>query len=92
MDFLYQALSAAALILSVFGNILINKQKRIGYVVWIISNASWIIVNIVGVETNWFQTIMFAVFIALNIHGIMSWRKMGKQEVSLDPANSETEK
>ena len=68
-------LSALAMILAIAGNLFINKRKRIGYVVWIVSNSCWVIVNLIGIETNWFQTIMFVTFTGLNVHGFISWKR-----------------
>lgn len=77
---LYNILSATALMLSIVGNLLINNKIRFGYVIWITSNTSWIIVNLLSPETNWFQTAMFAIFIALNVHGLFKWRLLSKNK------------
>lgn len=72
---MYQFMSATALVLSLGGNVLINSKKRIGFSVWVVSNLCWIVVNIIAVQTNWFQIFMFAVYIGLNIQGFISWKK-----------------
>lgn len=75
---LLHVLSVLSLILSLAGNILVNYKKRYGFVVWIASNISWIVVNLVG-ETNWPQVVMFVVYAGLNVQGFILWsRKKGK--------------
>jgi len=63
------------LILSIAGNLLVNYKKKMGFIIWVISNSCWIIVNLISVQINWFQIIMFAVFIGLNIHGLINWKR-----------------
>ena len=55
-----------ALILSVLGNILITGKKKVGFIVWIISNCIWIYTNIQKGD-NLQQNIMFGLYILLNI-------------------------
>ena len=71
---LVNILSAFALIFSLSGNILINYKKKIGFIVWIISNILWIAVNLAG-EPNWCQIAMFIVYMALNVQGWLAWNK-----------------
>lgn len=66
--------SFVALVLSLAGNALINFRKRIGFFVWIASNVVWIAVNLMGIP-NWSQIAMFLVYVALNIHGWITWGK-----------------
>ena len=75
LPIIYQVLSAMALILSVGGNILINLKKKLGFVVWMISNSIWVAVNLISIQINWFQITMFVVFIGLNLHGLINWKK-----------------
>lgn len=72
------ALSILALVCSLGGNILVNYKKRIGFIVWLISNILWIAVNLLN-ETNWCQIIMFVVYMCLNIQGFIYWGKKNKQ-------------
>jgi len=71
---IYQLLSILALIFSLGGNILINFKKRMGFIVWIVSNTIWIAVNFISVQINWSQIIMFTVYIGLSIHGYINWK------------------
>lgn len=71
---LLHVLSVLSLILSLAGNILVNYKKRYGFVVWIASNISWIVVNLVG-YTNWPQIIMYVVYAALNVQGFILWSR-----------------
>ena len=68
-------MSFVALVLSLTGNALINFRKRIGFFVWILSNVAWIAVNMMGTP-NWSQIVMFVVYVALNVHGWIAWRKV----------------
>lgn len=65
--------SLVALAFSLGGNVLINYQKRMGFMVWIISNLLWIAVNLLGTP-NWSQIAMFIVYIALNVQGMLKWK------------------
>ena len=51
-------LSIAALVSSLSGNALVNYKRRVGFIVWIVSNILWILVNLLG-DTNWCQVLMF---------------------------------
>jgi nicotinamide riboside transporter PnuC len=66
--------SAAALVLAVTGNLLVNFKKRFGFIIWILSNIAWIVVNIIG-PTNISQIIMYVIYMGLNIHGFIYWKK-----------------
>ena len=70
-------ISWLALAFSLFGNVLIAQQKRSGFTVWIVSNALWIIVNIVGTP-NIPQILMYIVYSATNIYGFMNWKQTAK--------------
>lgn len=70
---LLNVISVLALVLSLGGNLLINLQKKMGFVVWAISNVLWIVVNLLG-KPNVSQIIMFVVYIGFNIHGLVLWR------------------
>ena len=72
---MYQILSILALIFSLSGNILINFKKRMGFLVWIVSNVIWIVVNLISIQVNWSQVIMFFVYILLSVHGFINWKK-----------------
>lgn len=65
-------LSVIALCLSLGGNILINKQKKCGFVVWIMSNIAWIIVNLLG-NPNYPQILMYCAYAVLNVLGWRTW-------------------
>lgn len=71
---MYDILSVIALVLSLTGNILINYKKRIGYIVWILSNVAWIAVNVTG-QFNVPMVIMYVVYVALNIQGFALWSR-----------------
>ena len=70
-------LSVLALISSVSGNLLINFKKKIGFIIWIISNCLWILVNVLG-EPNYPQIVMFFAYAVLNLHGLITWSKEKK--------------
>ena len=66
-----------ALILSILGNILITGKKKVGFIVWIISNFIWIYTNIQKGD-NLQQNIMFGLYIVLNIIGYVNWNRKEK--------------
>ena len=66
--------SIAALVLSLLGNLLVNLQNRIGFVIWIISNVFWIVVNFLGTP-NYPQILMYLCYIILNTQGFLYWKK-----------------
>ncbi len=66
-----------ALILSVLGNILITGKKKVGFIVWTISNCIWIYTNIQKGD-NLQQNIMFSLYILLNIIGYINWNRKEK--------------
>ena len=66
-----------ALILSILGNILITGKKKVGFIVWIVSNCIWIYTNIQKGD-NLQQNIMFGLYILLNIIGYINWNREEK--------------
>lgn len=67
-------LSSIATILSILGNFLIIKKKKIGFISWIISNILWIIVNLISIP-NIPQIIMFLVYTVISIYGWIKWKQ-----------------
>ena len=67
-------LSLIATVGSITGNIFINHKRRVGFIIWSISNVLWILVNCIGV-TNYPQICMFGVYSLLNIQGCKKWSK-----------------
>ena len=55
-------------------DLLVNFKKRFGFIIWILSNIVWIVVNIIG-PTNISQIIMYVIYMGLNIHGFIYWKK-----------------
>ena len=74
MDSLLIIISTIALILSLTGNIMVNFKKRSGFIVWGISNIAWITVNLIG-PVNVPQIIMYLIYMGLNTHGFILWRR-----------------
>ena len=71
-------LSIIALIFSLVGNILVNFKKKLGFIIWTISNVFWIIVNFIG-DMNYPQVIMYLVYAGLNVQGYVNWSKKVKE-------------
>lgn len=67
-------LSIIALIFSLVGNILVNFKKKLGFIIWTISNVFWIVVNFIG-DMNYPQVIMYLVYAGLNVQGYINWSK-----------------
>ena len=70
-------LSIIALIFSLVGNILVNFKKKLGFIIWTISNVFWIIVNFMG-DVNYPQVIMYIIYAGLNVQGYVNWSKKVK--------------
>ena len=72
------ALSIIALIFSLVGNILVNFKKKLGFIIWTVSNVFWIVVNFIG-EMNYPQVVMYLVYVGLNVQGFVNWSKKVKE-------------
>ena len=68
------ALSIIALIFSLVGNILVNFKKKLGFIIWTVSNVFWIAVNFIG-DMNYPQVIMYLVYVGLNVQGYVNWSR-----------------
>ena len=75
MGGLVTTLSIFGLISTISGNILINHRQKIGFLVWIVGNILWILVNVFG-TFNIFMVIMYVLYAALNIDGWIKWSKI----------------
>lgn len=72
-------ISTIALIFALTGNILVNFRKKLGFVIWTLSNILWIAVNLLG-TLNIPQVIMYLVYITLNIQGFIVWSRKDKSQ------------
>ena len=59
---------------ALLGNVLVMFKKRIGWLIWLISNAFWIAVNFFG-EMNVPMVLMYVVYMVINIIGFIKWGK-----------------
>ena len=75
MGDLVTTLSIFGLISTISGNILINHRRKIGFLVWIVGNILWILVNVFG-TFNIFMVIMYVLYAALNVDGWIKWSKI----------------
>jgi nicotinamide riboside transporter PnuC len=60
-------------ILSVIGSVLNVRKNRLCFIFWLISNALWIIENII--THSYYQLPMWITYMAISIWGIIAWRK-----------------
>lgn len=67
-------ISVIATICSLYGNYLVIKKNKFGFVIWLISNILWILINFIGV-LNISQVIMFIIYGILNIYGWIKWKQ-----------------
>ena len=72
MNEMVTIVSVLALITSLSGNILVNYKRRIGFIIWSISNVFWIWVNFIS-TLNVSQVIMYLVYLLLNMQGFIVW-------------------
>ena len=67
-------ISAIATICSLYGNYLVIKKNKFGFVIWLISNILWVLINFIGV-LNISQVIMFVIYGVLNVYGWIKWKQ-----------------
>lgn len=67
-------ISAIATICSLYGNYLVIKKNKFGFVIWLISNILWILINFIGV-LNISQVIMFVIYGILNVYVWIKWKQ-----------------
>lgn len=72
---LLSVVSTVSLVLSLGGNVLLNFQKKSGYVVWTLGDIAWIVANLVSVEPNVQQIVMYTVYMVLNVCGFVQWSR-----------------
>jgi len=73
-------LSVISTIFALTGNLLVNFKMKIGFIIWCISNITWIIYNFVILpEPNWSMIFMYIVYFILNIMGFVLWSKKEKK-------------
>lgn len=66
-------LSIIATLLSITGNLLVNKKNRIGFIIWIFPNMFWIYIALNNI--NYSQAFLFLFYCVLNIDGFIKWGK-----------------
>ena len=59
--------------LSCLGNVFVVLEKRVGFIIWLISNFFWIYVDIE--KAIYSQIIMMVVYASLNVWGYIFWRE-----------------
>lgn len=67
-------ISAIATICSLYDNYLVIKKNKFGFVIWLISNILWVLINFIGV-LNISQVIMFVIYGILNVYGWIKWKQ-----------------
>ena len=67
------ALSILGSVLSLGGNILIARKKRIGWLTWIGGNLAWILVNFLG-TMNVPMVLMYVAYFVTNVIGYREWQ------------------
>ena len=53
---------------------MVNFKKKSGFIIWGVSDAAWIIVNLIA-PINVPQIIMYLIYMGLNTHGFILWRR-----------------
>jgi hypothetical protein len=48
-------------------------QKRIGFLIWILSNCGFVALNLIG--KNYAQATLFFVYMSLSLWGLIKWGK-----------------
>lgn len=73
-----QTLSWITTAISLFGNLLVNNQRKEGFIVWIISNILWIWIGLSAETINWGQVFLFMVYTGTSVHGLVTWIRKEK--------------
>jgi len=77
MDFL----SVISTVFALTGNLLVNYRKKFGFIIWSISNVTWILYNFVILpEPNWSMVVMYVIYLIFNIMGYIMWSKTDQWE------------
>ena len=62
-----------AVALALLGNVLVIRQKRAGFLCWMVSNSALILYNVqLGA---WPQVALFGAYLALAVWGFLSWKR-----------------
>jgi nicotinamide riboside transporter PnuC len=69
-------------ILSVLGSYLVVKQNKWGFIVWTLTNASWIAYDIYKIAYP--QAILFVVYFGMSVWGFIVWKKQKEKEQEKD--------
>jgi nicotinamide riboside transporter PnuC len=66
------AITVVLTTLSLLGTVLVTKQDRRGFIVWIIANIGWSIIDYQAAQ--YAQAVMFAVYLGLAVWGYVRWQ------------------
>ena len=67
-------LSILGALFSLGGNFFIAKKQKVGWLIWIIGNILWIIVNLIG-TFNLSMVLMYIAYLIINSKGYLDWKK-----------------
>ena len=74
-------LSVISTVFALTGNLLVNYRKKVGFIVWSVSNITWILYNFVILPSpNWSMVIMYVIYFIFNVMGYILWSKGDKYE------------
>lgn len=60
-------------IASVVGTVLNVKKMKVCFVIWLVTNVGWCVIDwVVGLYA---QSAMFAIYVGLSVWGIVEWRR-----------------
>lgn len=62
-----------AMSLSLIGAVLNATGRITGFYVWIVSNGTWVVLNVY--HSIWSAVILFATYTAISAYGIYAWQK-----------------
>ena len=71
------ALSIVGTITALSGNVLVVYKKRMGWLIWLLSNVFWVLVNFAG-EMNVPMVMMYLVYAIINVTGFIKWGRKEK--------------
>ena len=65
-------------ILSIVGVVLNIKKKKICFLIWIVTNTSWMIIDYL--EGLYSQSALFLVYLILAFYGLIEWNRKKEKE------------
>lgn len=81
MESIIELLMYIVSILSILGSWIVIKKNRYGFIIWMITNASWIVYDVY--KTAYPQAVLMIVYFVMSLWGFITWKE-DKNEISIN--------